>query len=1683
MLKSKKSKFIISAAFLFLFVLAFIFKYQKDFIKRVEKDYFPQEDTSGWDKLSIPQRQPPFFTLSTVKARKFGILPDEKFILETKEAIDKNFIENNLESSAPLVVSPAGANTYEIRPVGKIGLDQIVNIKLNVENEQIGGISFDRDYSWAFQTQGKFRVVSSIPGDEKTNVPVNTGIELVFSQDDYQDPEKFLEILPSVEFRTERHGETLSIVPLDPLEEKTVYTVTLKKGLNLKSRNDPIDSDYQFSFQTEEKKDEKKPYFGINKKFHQVTPEEKFQAKLYTANWNENNKIKVDIYRFYTGEEFIASRDKIDEIETSWKKYPSDNEAVDVDKLDKIMTVDLDVRKDENINYIEFPDSLSPGYYLAEMTISGSQDAGIDQIWIQSTPLLGYLSVGKEQTLLWVNRLNSGSVQGAQIDLVGTGELARTYDNGLAVFNTPSRLVGEKRKYLKVSSADDELYLKVDDLGYRSGPGEPTSDDYWSYFYHERKIYKPSDRINFYGMVKNRSSDSPPANITVEFYQGYYYSHQYYGQDRNYQTDKKEPMFTKTILPSQDGSFTGFFEFEDLPSSSYHIRLLVNDLTLTNNSFTIGDYVKPEIKIEVVGDKKAVFADQKLNFTATAKFFDDTPVADTPLSVHQSVGGKSEEIKTDNYGQITYQYQPKYDPGYRYYPRYQYITVKPAISQEANVEGHAAVRVFGSRLTISSQSEQVGSKGIFTADVNHVDLSKINSEKGTSYLGSPAVGEEVKLNLTKKWYEKIEKGTYYDYVEKVTHKSYTYKQHEETVDTKALKTNADGQISYQFEMEEDKSYILEAVVNDENNRPDETREYYYSSTYRDDQPVRAQPLLTTGKKETTYSLGEEVDVSVSLGEDAYPDNDQNKFLFITAKDGRQDTVISNSPHYKFNFSEKHIPNVTLGGVIFTGRYYLTVSQYTPYAWYPYYQNYFSGTTISYKKEDSKIDLNIDTTQSSNEPGGKAKIIVKAQKDGRNLANTTVNLVLVDQALSAIGFVNQPSILSNLYKYISANIYYTYTTHEPVFPDHQEPQAEKGGGGGARELFKDTAFFGTLKTDENGQAEFSFDLPDNITTWLIYAQAVDSQINAGWEESQLTVTKDFFVTSQFPYKYLTLEKPVLTGGSYGRVLEKENTVNFQSAFYKGGNQLYESSKTASGFKNVHFNFPQLEAGQYSVLLSGRVDNKEDAIKLPFQVINSRFSMETYTSSSLNKDDTLTSAGVDAVLDTKPVTMIISDSGKGIYYRLLKNYCYTSSNRLEKQLAGLTASEILEDSFGQKCDKTYQDINLFQTSDGGLSQVNWGGSNLETTVWAVNLDPDPFDKEALINYLQNELDNPNANTRDKILAAWGLSKLGQPQIVKLNLLKEKVKGFDEKVILGLALSSVGDIEQGRDIFYDILADYAYQSQPYIKIVSPGEEEETKNIAGTSWTLLLGNLVDKTYTIGMGKYITDFRSRADNLVIDLSEIAYIKEEIDSLPDEDTQVYFKTSDIDETADLVKGRNVVYEINPEDINDFYLEVLKGKAEAYLTYSIGRDAQSQIAKDNKLKISRTINKVKGTGSEIKAGDILEVRIDFDVDHNSSPPGRYIITDYIPSGLKYISKPYLFGLDAEGRVNHQDQIAAYSFCNNYWWRVWGKKYFVYYVRAGSVGGYIAEPAVIQSQKELKLFNSTNEEEIKINSWNE
>lgn len=1589
-------------------------------------------DDGNWEKLQIPDRPAPPFVLTPKVDKKFGISAKETFVLVSTAPTTEDLIRDAITSSKPVKVVQKSETEFEITPVSKLNPDETISIAISQN---------DKNYSWSFQVAPKLKIVDSLPRDRALNVPANAGIEITFNTDDYEDFTNQIEVNPKFNFRTEKHDQKLAIIPTDPLNYKSIYEVRI----NLMN--------YAFSFQTADKDNNGR--LTLNDNFQQVLPSEPLQSKV-NFTIDKNSSIKTEVYKFNNSSDFVNSRKTIDKITSSWTTYYGEENKLDLTKLAKVTEVDLSIQNQDQLNYLQLPFNLNEGFYFIQFSYANGEK--LEHLWVQSTPILGYVSVAKEQSMVWINSVNNEPVNESRVSVVGSSDTYTTNNEGWTAFSTSQNLFDDLKHYIQVATTTGkELILPVTNLGSQTKPNQKTQSDYWSYLYNERILYKPTDTIYFWGVAKDKDSGVAPSSVEISL--------------GDYENSK---LVYQVVTPNSDGSFIGKLELKSFKLGSYNLKSFVDGVEIASSYLTVSDFVKPEFKTEVTTDKKAIFSDEKIIFNGKIGFFDGTPASNIPLKIYQSYGNESKNLDANKDGDFKYEYQPKYDASANY-PRYETITVSPQTATQGESEEFGTIMVYGSKLKIESSSKQEGSVATVNAKVSNIDLNRINVQGLDDPISGPAKNQKVKIETEKTWYEQKEKGTYYDFVEKITKKTYDYINHTEQVETKELTTDNDGVINYSLNLEKNKSFNVKLTITDNEGHQSTSRQYfyYYDGQSNNNDVKKAEIVLD--KKENTFSIGEEVKAKITKSGELYKDSDTNKFLFVIANRGRQEVYVRENPELTFSFEDKYKPNIFIGSIIFNGKYYEEVTSSCQQNWscggYDYYNKYvFAPVEAVYKKDDSKLKLTISADKTKYAPSDHAKVSVLVTKDNVAVPNATVNLVLVDEALAAMGKVNKPSTLDSLYKHVNSFVYYNYYTHQPIMPDG--PMAERGGGGGDRNIFKDTAYFNTASTNGDGIAEFEFDLPDNITNWLTYAQSVTSSVDAGMGETSIITTKEFFVTSQFPKIVTLMDNPYLSANSYGVAIKDNVNINAEAVFLSGGSEISKNNFILTPFKENYIAFPKLNIGNYEVAVRGKYQNLEDGIILPMNVIDSRLEFKMFE--NLNEAKNL------IYRKDKPIKLIVTDEGRGKYYYDLSNYCYMNSNRVEKILSRIFAKYVLENKFDEKdCPEPDVVFSDFQSADGGLRQVKWGNSDLESTLWSVYIDPSKFDKDELIKYFESFTNTNWGKSEDKIMANWGLTILGKPQINNLRILSRTAQTFKEKVLVALAFNYAGQNEEAKDIYLDLLSQYAYTNKPYIRIQS-GTSDMDSYLLDTSYMLLLSSKLNAEYDKGMDLYLRDYRTEVSGVILEVANITFINNELTKLPKTDTEVRVKSKYQNKTFDLSKGSSVNIDLKSDELDSLDVETIKGKAESLVSYFATNDQFNKLEGDKRLSLKKSVSKIKGEGSDIKLGDILQVTLDYDF-NKDAPQGCYDLTDHIPSGLTYLDNPSSYG------ISYQDKGYMYDSGNNIvkgcaynsdWWRRYSNKSSVYYLKVSAVGKYVNEPAIMQSRLDPTIFQKTSEEFINI-----
>ena len=235
--------------------------------------------------------------ISALEKDALGVKAESAFLLSSEIPLEEAVIKNNLKIEpefAYKLQKGAGGREYKIIPHRSLAANKVYKLSFDPEGKE------RESFSWAFQTKGDFQILRTLPGNETVGVPLDTGIEITFSHENFdeQEIEKYFTISPAVKGRFEKHKKTLVFVP-QQLTPETLYTVTLQKGLPLSGSEEVLAEDYGFIFETQvkEKKEVKFRWEMTNLPTEFTTCEEPFFSVLLPTKTNIP-PVNIDLYSF-----------------------------------------------------------------------------------------------------------------------------------------------------------------------------------------------------------------------------------------------------------------------------------------------------------------------------------------------------------------------------------------------------------------------------------------------------------------------------------------------------------------------------------------------------------------------------------------------------------------------------------------------------------------------------------------------------------------------------------------------------------------------------------------------------------------------------------------------------------------------------------------------------------------------------------------------------------------------------------------------------------------------------------------------------------------------------------------------------------------------------------------------------------------------------------------------------------------------------------------------------------------------------------------------------------------------------------------------------------------------------------------------------------------------------------------
>ncbi|MEK7615527.1 MAG: Ig-like domain-containing protein, partial [Patescibacteria group bacterium] len=347
------------------------------------------------------------FTLTPESQDSLGVDPKTTFVLESKETLNMDFVKQQLKITPEVSFDLKQIDDHHVRVTFNKALDagKVVRFLLNSEITDPTGTTQERPYAWAFQVKNAFHIVSSIPGNKTANVPLDTGIEVVFTHENVsvKDFEAAFSITPAVKGHVEKNRRSLVFVP-EKLQPGTLYTVKIASSLHPQDSKETLGEERVIQFETDNFL--RQSSLQVFERMVTVDPTAKPSfmfgyQNYYDPGAMQGHDLSVNVYRFPSYDVFRKTfvQSGID----SWRVNRSYKEYVPVSSLTSVGTFTPQIVGTDYSTVAEIPVPLQEGYYGALISENG-QEAWL---FIQSVSLSTTVVDADATSMVWAHDLQT----------------------------------------------------------------------------------------------------------------------------------------------------------------------------------------------------------------------------------------------------------------------------------------------------------------------------------------------------------------------------------------------------------------------------------------------------------------------------------------------------------------------------------------------------------------------------------------------------------------------------------------------------------------------------------------------------------------------------------------------------------------------------------------------------------------------------------------------------------------------------------------------------------------------------------------------------------------------------------------------------------------------------------------------------------------------------------------------------------------------------------------------------------------------------------------------------------------------------------------------------------------------------------------------------------------------------
>ncbi|MCC7119361.1 MAG: Ig-like domain-containing protein [Anaerolineales bacterium] len=775
---------------------------------------------------------------------------------------------------------------------------------------------------------------------------------------------------------------------------------------------------------------------------------------------------------------------------------------------------------------------LKPGFYYILRRQDGNDDVLQGQIFSVATDNL-VLKSSASEGLAWITNLKSGEPRSnvpvafydAHFNEVGRG---RTDLDG-------KLLLADLKSQPYYALAKDGGHFGFTSLAWGDGarPGSfGISSGYYAapqklfaYLYTDRAIYRPGQLVYFKGILRKDDDlhyaipEDDPVYVVCQ-----------YGD---------EVIYEKYVSLSSLGSFTDTLTLSsDAAVGTYTIRALAkkgDDNAINSVSFRVAEYEKPEFEVTTAANQADILIGDTATFNVDALYYSGGVVSnatvnwfielnsftftpaqgysgysfrdwerdryfyDSQLPMREALRGETVNMDATGHVEISQEFLPAD------------VSVSQRATLGVNVTDVTGNVVSGSANVIIHQSEyyagiRAASYVAVQGEAQSFDVAVLDWDS------NPIPNQQVTVKFVQRqWYSVQEKDAQGNLTWKTTVKEIPAGQ-------KNAVTDEEGRATVAFTPSQGGVYKALVIVKDSKGRS------HQASTY----------IWVAGAGYVPWRQTNDHSFSLIADRELYAPGDTARLLIAQPFEGEVYALVTyerghiyksevlkltgNSTIYELPITDELAPIAYVSVTVISGAEDSGVPNYK-----------VGMTTINIDTAQKRLNVQVTADKKTAGPGDEITYSIQVADFAGKPVVADVSLAVIDKAVLALTAPNSSSLLSSFYSpralsILTANGLITSAdAYNHDFREALNDGQSAGGGGGdsegvvtVREDFKDTAVFrAQVTTDENGTAQVTFKLPENLTTWVADVRAVTEDSLVGEGSAEMQTNKPLYVQIQTP----------------------------------------------------------------------------------------------------------------------------------------------------------------------------------------------------------------------------------------------------------------------------------------------------------------------------------------------------------------------------------------------------------------------------------------------------------------------------------------------------------------------------------------------------------------------------------------